>query len=90
MDELLRGMAACRLGRLGSTARGAIPALIGALADWTPVDEPLCRENRRRSGSRWSETSVGKQAAIALAEIGRVSLDPLIDALSSEQVDRVG
>lgn len=76
-----RVTAACELQRLGSAAKPAIPALIERLADASPVDPKVCREDRT-----WWKTNVdqrttpGEEAAAALVAIGTASFQPLINA----------
>lgn len=58
---------------MGSNAASAIPALIEAMADPTPVDPNVCNDGRwgwRRDSDYW--TSPGHEAASALiAVIGK-------------------
>lgn len=79
-----RAEAACAAGRNGDTEQ--IPVLIAMLGDDTKT-EPL----RCWSSGRWSpaletfkQPSPGEQAAIALASMGRVALQPLTNRLLSE------
>ena len=79
-----RALAACRIGRLRrrdvSAARDALVALLG---DDAAVEGKLCRdyENRGRGGQRGS--TPGREAAIALEDVGASAIDPLVGVLES-------
>jgi HEAT repeat protein len=77
-----RAMAACELGELGSTAvRRAMPRLLTLLADDAAVEGRLCRDGYGWNRGWHDDSSPGREAAIALEEIGSEALDPLIDVL---------
>src|SRR6185503_18253409 len=76
-----RADAACRLGKARAVA--AIPALIQLLSDDTPVDQPVCDEKGNWSGRGMDKTTPGEMAAVALSQIGREAVEPLIAAMRS-------
>jgi HEAT repeat protein len=80
-DAQQRARAACLLGKKGRNAESAVPALIRILDDATPVERPACGDERWKSNE---ETSPGREAAVALSDMGRQTLDPLIDALADD------
>lgn len=65
---LRRGRAALALGKMGSRSAKAVPALIGILGDEAKLERTL---NRRRTS--W-KTSPGREAALALAKIGKPAM----------------
>jgi HEAT repeat protein len=73
--------AACKLGKARAVA--AIPGLIQLLSDDTPVEQPVCEEKGNWRGRGMDKTSPGEMAAVALSQIGRESVEPLIAALRS-------
>lgn len=78
-----RAMAACELGELGSTAvRRAMPRLLTLLADDATVEGRLCRDGYGWRRGWHDDSSPGREAAIALDEVGSEALQPLIDVLS--------
>jgi len=80
-DAAARAEAACRIGRLGFRAKGAVTALVELLSDASAVEDIDCdHRGWHNSAGRW-ETSPGRQAARALADIGNRSFDPLVLAL---------
>ncbi len=86
-----RARAACYLGRTGvDTIRLARDELLGLLNDGTEVDGRLCRDHARDwwNRSRFYVSSPGREAAMALEELGTQVLDPLIDRLQRQ--DPVG
>ncbi|HEV8482225.1 MAG TPA: HEAT repeat domain-containing protein [Blastocatellia bacterium] len=82
-DPRVRAAAACALRSAGKSAAAAIPALVKMLADDTPVGSIDCeREGSwRRGDGNVEDNSPGKQAALALAEIGDEAIEPLINNL---------
>ena len=80
-DPQERAVAACSLGREGDAA--AIPFLIQALGDDTPISLVRCWDNGTWSPamSSFKKPSPGEQAAIALASFGQQAVEPLIAAL---------
>jgi HEAT repeat protein len=82
-----RVTAACELQRLGSAAKPAIPALIERLADASPVDPKVCREDRTwwKNANIEQKTSPGEEAAAALVAIGSASFQPLVAATRDAQ-----
>ena len=76
-----RADAACRLGKARAVA--AIPGLIQLLSDDTPVEQPICEEKGNWRGRGMDKTTPGEMAAVALSQIGRESVEPLIAALRS-------
>ena len=78
-DAAARTRAACDLREREDAAAPAIDALIGLLADDTPVPQTVCGDRRWRRGLE-IPTSPGEKAAAALAAIGSRSLDPLLKA----------
>src|SRR6185503_5822833 len=73
--------AACRLGKARAVA--AIPGLIQLLSDDTPVDQPVCEEKGKWRGRGMDKTTPGEMAAVALSQIGREAVEPLIAALGN-------
>ena len=83
-DATERAMAACQIGRMRSSdVRPAMDTLLALLGDDTPVDGKLCREGEDW-GDRWKESSPGREAAIALEEVGRAAVEPLIAKLEDD------
>ena len=80
-DAKERTDAACKLGK--ARAVDAIPALIQLLSDDTPVEQPVCDEKGKWRGRGMDKTSPGEVAAVALSQIGREAVEPLIAALKS-------
>lgn len=78
-DPAARARAACGLREIGREAATALDALVAMLGDDAPVEQSGCG-GRWRVGLEWL-TTPGEQAAAALAEIGRPSVDPLLRAL---------
>jgi HEAT repeat protein/beta-lactamase regulating signal transducer with metallopeptidase domain len=78
-----RALAACALGRLGAVE--AIPALISLLGDDTPIQPIKCWDSGGWSPARHSfkQASPGEQAAIALAALSQLAVEPLIGALNN-------
>ena len=76
-----RAEAACKLGK--ARAEAAIPALIQLLSDDTPVEQPVCDEQGNWRGKSLEKTTPGEIAAVALSQIGREAVEPLIAALRS-------
>ena len=77
-----RAEAACRLGELKATA--AIPALVKLLSDDTEVQQPVCGERNKWADDKFSKTTPGEMAAVALSRMGKVAVEPLIAALKSD------
>ena len=84
-----RAMAACHLGRMDARAVSrARDRLLALLVDGTEVEGPLCRERGERWRQRWEEpTSPGREAALALEELGSDVLDPLLRILRGPDGD---
>lgn len=82
-NATVRATAACYLGRLGAAeVRQARELLLGLLNDGIDVDAQLCRDQGGRwNQSEWEESSPGREAAIALEELGSEVLDPLVQIL---------
>ncbi len=86
-----RALGACRLGDMRSRGTALMSDLVALLSDDTLLTRHPCREDEGRGhGSSdegcddedcWRHTSPGKEAAIALADIGGPAVDVLIDAL---------
>ena len=77
-------MAACRIGRLRSRDLGAArDGLLALLGDDAAVEGKLCRdyENRRRGGETGS--TPGREAALALEDVGASAIEPLVGVLES-------
>jgi HEAT repeat protein len=91
-DASARAEAACELGRKGPAAAPAVDALVALLPDALrvgPVEcgmSPWLRRMLEAKPDEWRryETSPGREAARALARIGRPALRPLVAALSAE------
>lgn len=81
-DATTRAMAACRLGRMDRSAvepaRGLLVAMLG---DATAVDPKLCRDWGRWGSDNQEPSSPGREAAIALEELGEAVLPDLVEAL---------
>ena len=79
-----RAEAACAAGRNGDTNQ--IPVLVAMLADDAKTEPLRCWNNGRWSPAleSFKQPSPGEQAAIALASMGRVALQPLTNQLLSE------
>ena len=79
-----RAEAACAAGRNGDTDQ--IPVLVAMLGDDTKTELLRCWSNGRWSPAleTFKHPSPGEQAAIALASMGRVALQPLTNQLLSE------
>jgi HEAT repeat protein len=84
-DPAQRVAAACELQRLGSAANAAIPALVERLADASPVDPKVCREDRTWWKNIERQTTPGEEAAAALVAIGSASFQPLVTAARAPQ-----
>jgi HEAT repeat protein len=84
-DPAQRVTAACELQRLGSAAKPAIPALVERLADASPVDSKVCREDRTWWRNVEQQTTPGEEAAAALVAIGSASFQPLVTAARDPQ-----
>lgn len=88
-DASARAEAACELGRRGAAAAPAVGALAALLPDALPVGpvecgmSPWLRRTLEARPEQWRrfETSPGREAARALARIGRPALEPLLAAL---------
>ncbi len=80
-DPQERAVAACSLGKAGDAA--AIPFLIGAMGDDTPVSLVRCWDSGtwNPAMSSFKKPSPGEQAAIALASFGQQAVEPLTEAL---------
>ncbi len=78
-----RAQAACDAGRNGDIEK--IPSLIAMLADDTKTELLRCWSTGRWSPAleTFKHPSPGEQAAIALASMGRVALQPLTNQLDS-------
>src|SRR5215471_11782946 len=88
-DPNARATAACQLGKMHAAAEPAIPSLIKLLADTTVVDFNGCDDQQnfgRHSGDPDDQETVGKVAAVALSQIGKAAIDPLIEALRAPEV----
>ena len=91
-DASARAEAACELGQKGAAAAPAVDALVALLPDALrvgPVEcgmSPWLRRMLEAKPDEWRryETSPGREAARALARIGRPALQPLLAALSAE------
>ena len=91
-DASARAEAACDLGRKGAAAAPAVDALVALLPDALlvgPVEcgmSPWLRRVLEAKPDEWRryETSPGREAARALARIGRPALQPLVAALAAE------
>ena len=90
-DASARAEAACELGQKRAGAASAVDALAALLPDAQrvgPVEcgmSPWLRRQLEAKPEEWRrfETSPGREAARALARIGRPALEPLIAALSA-------
>jgi HEAT repeat protein len=90
-DASARAEAACELGRKGARAASAVNALAALLPDGLrigPVEcgmSPWLRKLLEARPEDWRkfETSPGREAARALARIGRPALGPLMTALAA-------
>jgi HEAT repeat protein len=90
-DASARAEAACEIGQRGPAAAAAVEALVALLPDDArvgPVEcgmSPWLRRTLEAQPEEWRrfETSPGREAAQALARIGRPALAPLLDALSA-------
>ncbi len=90
-DAAARAEAACKLGQTGAAATPAVGGLVALLPDALrigPVEcgmSPWLRRMLEAKPEEWRrfETSPGREAARALARIGRPALDPLLAALSA-------
>jgi HEAT repeat protein len=92
-DATRRAAAACALGKMGTRAAAAVPALIRLLDDGTRIDpKQVCVRgaNDDHSGQAdmdsLKEPSPGEAAAEALIAIGHPSVEPLIAALRSDSM----
>jgi HEAT repeat protein/beta-lactamase regulating signal transducer with metallopeptidase domain len=81
-DPHARAEAACLAGR--SHAVEVIPTLLGMLGDDTPTQLVKCWEDGRWNPAleSFKKASPGEQAAIALASMGAIALEPLTNALN--------
>jgi len=87
-DPNARAMAACQLGKLHETGTPAIPSLVKLLADTTEIDFSGCDGNNNRNnhfGDSDEPQTVGQIAAVALSQIGKAAIDPLIQALRAQE-----
>src|SRR5688572_6496426 len=84
-DAVARAMAACELGRMRAAdvrlARSALLALIG---DDTPVEPRLCRDWQNWGGPN-EPSSPGREAAMALEELGTDVLPELTELLEDSR-----
>ncbi|MEK6321108.1 MAG: M56 family metallopeptidase [Acidobacteriota bacterium] len=78
----VRAEAACSAGK--SRAVEAIPMLVAMLGDDTPIQPFRCWEDGQWTPAleSFKQPSPGEQAAIALASMGKASLEPLTNALN--------
>jgi hypothetical protein len=85
-----RATAACQLGRMRTSDIAlAREELLALLTDGTQVEGRLCWEGRGSSnGGRFYESSPGREAAIALEELGTDVFEPLVAILQAP--DAVG
>jgi len=77
-----RAMAACRIGRLrGVDVSPARDALVALLGDDAAVESKLCREHENWMDGRERPNSPGREAAIALEDVGAGAVDPVAEVL---------
>jgi len=78
-----RAAAICSIGKLGPRALDAIPSLIQVLGDATETGHMTCDASGKwvRASGIIDESSIGKEAAKALASIGPPAVDQLAGAL---------
>jgi len=82
-----RAMAACRLGRLrGEDVSAAQDALVALLGDAEAVESKLCREHENWGRSGQEGSTPGREAAIALEEVGAAAIGPVTDVLRNGSV----
>src|SRR5262249_8475478 len=88
-DAVKRAAAAYSLGKGRDKSAAAIPNLIALLGDGTEVDPRAYRKQQYwcNDGKDMSEcmSSPGREAAMALSQIGSQSVEPLIGALHASQ-----
>ncbi len=97
-DASARAEAACELGQKGAAAAPAVDALVALLPDALrvgPVEcgmSPWLRRMLEAKPEEWRryETSPGREAARALARIGRPALRPLLAALVGREPASAG
>lgn len=78
-DPVARARAACVLASMGDHAEAAVPALLQALTDTTPIEAFACHQ---------TASSPGLEAARALGAIGSTAaVEPLLQALRSANRD---
>ena len=82
-DPAARARAACDLKDEGDAGRDALAALLRLLADASPVERTVCKQQWWRSSELL--TTPGEQAAAALVSIGSPAFDPLVAALKQPQ-----
>ena len=80
-DASTRITAVCSLKQAGRDAVPAIPVLVDVLADSSPVDQGVCEPGAWNRSKQAERSSIGREAALALAAIGVAALEPLTDAL---------
>jgi HEAT repeat protein len=82
-DPVQRASAACSLRKMRERAVPAITSLVSILGDETSIGEFTCEQAGRSNPAfaRPKTTSPGREAAKALAVIGKPSVDPVIGAL---------
>ena len=83
-DPVERAWAAYQLGKLGPSARAAVPYLVRMLADDTPV---LLSRYLGGGYHSSSDTTPGQEASRALAKIGPAAITPLTFALKDPDAD---
>ncbi|HWW75308.1 MAG TPA: HEAT repeat domain-containing protein, partial [Pyrinomonadaceae bacterium] len=79
-EPLKRAAAAWELSKRPAEARAAVDALLELLSDATAVDPGVYRR-QDRVNSPYTNTTVGAEAARALAAVGAEAVAPLVDAL---------
>ena len=79
-----RATAACELGGMRESAAPAVSHLVRLLGDETPVRVLECG-GRSRGKYHDDNDTVGQEAAIALSKIGPLAVDPLIQALKTQE-----
>ena len=81
-DATARATAACHLGRMSEQdVRPARDRLLRLLSDGTPVHGELCRDYGRWGDGQDRGSTPGREAAIALEELGTEVLEPLVGVL---------
>jgi len=79
-DALKRAAAAYELSKRPAEARAAMEALLGLLGDAASVDQRIYRKQDWRNDP-YTNTTVGREAAVALTAAGEAAFEPLIAAL---------